>query len=357
MKRTGKLDYKSAGVDIRAADSIVKGFGRLARSSQKKHLKKIVPAPGGYASLYALDRNQMIAASTDGVGTKLKLAFELDHHESVGVDLVAMSVNDLLCVGAQPLFFLDYFATGKLKPKTARAVMKGIVKGCKEAGVALVGGETAEMPGLYSKGEYDLAGFAVGMVNRRQLLQPRSIKSGDVLIGLASSGFHSNGFSLLRKLLDREPKRNRARLAKKLLTPTKIYTAAIQPLIEERLLKAAVHITGGGFSNLARLFADASSVRPLAFDVELPLRGRAEVFDWISVKDVTFFEQVRTFNLGIGMILVVDQKNSSKVLQRLKRARYKSWVIGQVVRLQALGASATKNKRVQVCLGSQTVLI
>lgn len=320
----GQLEssYEHAGVNRQAADRFVEKIAKLSRTTLNKKVKAAI---GGYASLFALDSKRLIAASTDGVGTKLKLAFQLNQHDTVGIDLVAMSVNDLLCVGAQPLFFLDYFATGKLDLGVGEKVLEGIVEGCRQAGCALVGGETAEMPDFYSKGEYDLAGFAVGTVAAEKVLPEKKISPGDVLIGLASTGCHSNGFSLIRKILAR--KRESASWVRELLTPTQIYVKAIEPLLNAGLLRGMAHITGSGFMNVPRISENVS------YEIHLPgLDVIPPVFQWIDRHSgLTFQEQAQTFNLGIGMVLVVSSSKASQVLKVLSRTKTRAWVLGEVL--------------------------
>ncbi|MBC7370677.1 MAG: phosphoribosylformylglycinamidine cyclo-ligase [Bdellovibrionaceae bacterium] len=322
--------YEKAGVNRDLADKFVGSISTMVKSTLNKNVKSSV---GGYASLYAVDSKKYIAASTDGVGTKLKLAFDWNSHDTVGVDLVAMSVNDLLCVGAKPLFFLDYFATGKLAPKTAKQVLSGIVDGCREARCALIGGETAEMPGFYQPGEYDLAGFAVGMVDKSKVLPLKSIQSGDVLIGISSAGFHSNGFSLVRKLFKNwkpDKKLSRAELAKELLKPTQIYTRAVEGLIEKNLVKGLAHITGSGFLNVPRMSNKVS------YEIYLPpINELPKSYHWLeSLKDssLTFEEKVQTFNMGIGMVIACEPKKAKLILAHLKKNKFKAWDIGSVTR-------------------------
>jgi phosphoribosylformylglycinamidine cyclo-ligase len=322
--------YEKAGVNRDLADQFVGSISTMVKSTLNAQVKSSV---GGYASLYKLNSQQYIAASTDGVGTKLKLAFDWNSHDTVGIDLVAMSVNDLLCVGAKPLFFLDYFATGKLQPKTAKDVLAGIVDGCRQGGCALIGGETAEMPGFYQTGEYDLAGFAVGLVNKNKALPLKSIKAGDVLIGISSSGFHSNGYSLIRKLFSAwKPTKNLSRktLAKELLKPTTIYTRALEKLIAQGSVKGLAHITGSGFLNVPRMSDKVS------YDVTLPpLKERPKAFQWLETlgdKTLTFHEKVQTFNMGIGMVVVCEPQKAASILAHLKKNNYKAWKIGQVTR-------------------------
>ncbi len=315
--------YKAAGVDQAAADQFVERIAGLARSTLNKRVKAAV---GGYASLYELDKSRWLAASTDGVGTKLKLAFRLREHRTIGVDLVAMSVNDLLCVGAEPLFFLDYLATGKLEQGVAVQVLEGIVEGCRQARVALVGGETAEMPDFYAPGEYDLGGFAVGFVNPRQVLPRKDIRAGDVLVGIGSSGPHSNGYSLIRKLLPEGPAGDAE--ARNLLVPTRIYVKALMPLIQKKLVQGLAHITGSGFLNVPRMSEKVS------YRIELPeLAQLAPTHAWLRERTkLPLAELATTFNCGLGMVAAVRPKDVSKVLAQLKKAGEKAWVVGEVVR-------------------------
>jgi phosphoribosylaminoimidazole synthetase len=330
------LDYAKSGVNREAADLLVEKIAVMAKKTLDRRVKASI---GGYASLFELDKKRWLAASTDGVGTKLKLAFRLGNHRTVGIDLVAMSVNDLLCVGAEPLFFLDYFATGKLNSGVAEQVLEGIVEGCKQAGCALVGGETAEMPDFYSDGEYDLGGFAVGQVNPKNVLPRKEIKAGDVLIGIASSGVHSNGFSLLRKLIPQGAEGNQ--IAKDLLTPTKIYARSLMPILEDRLVQGMAHITGSGYLNVPRMSEKVS------YEIELPpLSERAPIYPWvIENARLSLSELAQTFNLGVGMVLVVKKANVSKVMKKLKRSGETVWELGVVTK---------KKKACTVTLKSET---
>jgi phosphoribosylformylglycinamidine cyclo-ligase len=317
------LSYEQTGVNRELADRFVEKIAVLSKSTLNRKVKASV---GGYASLFELDKKRWIAASTDGVGTKLKLAFQLNDHRTVGIDLVAMSVNDLLCVGAEPLFFLDYFATGKLESGIAEQVIQGIVEGCQQAQCALVGGETAEMPDFYGRGEYDLAGFAVGIVNPAHALPSKQIRPGDVLIGIRSSGCHSNGFSLLRKLLPNGA--SGKALARELLTPTRIYVNALKPLLERKWIKGMAHITGSGFLNVPRISEKVS------YEIQLPpIEERPSVFDWVAARSgLPFQELAQTFNLGIGMVLVVSAEKLGSVLRSLRASGETAWSIGNVVK-------------------------
>jgi phosphoribosylformylglycinamidine cyclo-ligase len=318
-----RLDYRAAGVDRDAADRLV---GRIAGLAKKTLNRRVKSAVGGYASLYELDPKRWLAASTDGVGTKLKLAFELGEHRTIGIDLVAMSVNDLLCVGAEPLFFLDYFATGKLDSQVAEQVLEGIVEGCHQAGCALVGGETAEMPDLYQPGEYDLGGFAVGFVEPKRALPRKKLTKGLALIGVASSGTHSNGYSLLRKLLPPAGPEREAR-ARELLTPTRIYARALRGLLARNSIEALAHITGSGFLNVPRM-SDRISYR-----MELPSRSELPpVYDWVRARSqLDFQELAQTFNLGLGLVLAVRPEKADSVVRALRKAGEKAWCIGETI--------------------------
>lgn len=319
------ITYKSAGVDVAKAAKLVSVISGLAGRTPQAKVRTPI---GGYASLFEISKTTWLAASTDGVGTKLKLAFDLSLHDTVGIDLVAMSVNDLLCVGATPLFFLDYFATGGLRPDVTKAVLRGVAEGCRQAGTALVGGETAEMPGFYRPGEYDLAGFAVGTVAPKDVLPRREVKPGDVLIGVASSGFHSNGYSLLRKLV-RTTGRDRA-LARTLLAPTRIYAKALSGLLSDSGVKGLAHITGSGFLNVPRIS------KAVAYEIHLPGPGRrARVFDAVLPRTgLPLQELARTFNLGWGLVMAVSPKAAPKILKTLRARGERAEIAGQVLPLR-----------------------
>lgn len=337
------LNYESSGVNRSASDQLVEKIAVLAKTTLNKKVKASV---GGYASLFEIDKKRWLAASTDGVGTKLKLAFRLNHHRTVGIDLVAMSVNDLLCVGAEPLFFLDYFATGKLDQGVAEEVLRGIVEGCKQARCALVGGETAELPDFYQAGEYDLAGFAVGILSPAQALPKKEIKVGDAIIGIASSGFHSNGYSLLRKLIPEGSAGEE--LAHELLTPTRIYAKALLPFLAAKQFKGLAHITGSGFLNVPRISEKVS------YEIKLPaLAERAGVFAWIQERaGLSLDELFQTFNMGIGMVGVVSAPKAASIVSKLKRSGEKAWILGEVTKRKA-------GKKSQVVLhdSAQTVVL
>ena len=332
------LTYADAGVDIDAGDMLVEHIKPLARATRRPGSE---PSLGGFGALFDLKAagftDPLIVATTDGVGTKLKIAIETGRHDGVGIDLVAMCVNDLLAQGAEPLLFLDYYATGKLEIDAARRVVSGIAEGCKLAGCALVGGETAEMPGMYSGGDYDLAGFSLGAVERGQALPylDRQMKS-DVIIGLASSGPHSNGYSLIRKVVDKSglgwgddaPFARDRSLAQALMEPTRIYVKSVLPLMKAGLIKGAAHITGGGLiENPPRCIADGLSA---SFDWDAwPL---PHVFQWLAeTGGISDHEMRRTFNCGIGFILIVSPDNCEAVLEALLTAGESAVVCGQLV--------------------------
>jgi phosphoribosylformylglycinamidine cyclo-ligase len=318
--------YKEAGVDIDAGNALVERIKPMAKATTRPG---VVGGLGGFGALFDLKaagfKDPLIVSTTDGVGTKLKLAQEMNLHSTIGMDLVAMCVNDLIVQGATPLFFLDYFATGSLNVDEAGDVISGIAEGCSLAGAALVGGETAEMPGMYQKGDYDLAGFAVGAVERDQLLPKKNIEEGDVLIGIASSGVHSNGYSLVRKIVkdakanlnDKAPFETEHRsLGGALLEPTRIYVKSLLPLLKDEKIKAMSHITGGGLSeNLPRVLPEK-----LAAHIDLDRWVMPSVFQWLMrAGDVDSHEMLRTFNCGIGMILVVAKKDAAEVLASLEK--------------------------------------
>ena len=343
-----KSAYAKAGVDIEKGDRFVQMIGAAVKAT---HGGAVAKVPSGYAGLYRLSGDMLLAATTDGVGTKLKLAFDLDRHGTVGTDLVAMSVNDLICVGARPLMFLDYFATGKLQLKTAASVVTGIARACRESGVALVGGETAEMPGFYEPGEYDLAGFAVGVVSRRELIDGRKIRSGDQLIALSSSGLHSNGYSLARKLV----KNGERGLRGKLLTPTRLYVKAFDVLRRSLKgdLRGLVHVTGSGFLNIPRVNE--------GFHYELDLSRKGAYRESLLFKTLrergklSWEEAFTTFNMGIGLVAVVPaRRNAAPVIAALKRAGYPAFIAGRVG--PAVKRGETPTVRVRTPDGGRVVL-
>ncbi|MBN1237705.1 MAG: phosphoribosylformylglycinamidine cyclo-ligase [Gammaproteobacteria bacterium] len=329
-KRT--LTYKDAGVDIDAGDALVERI----RGPVKRTLRpEVLGGLGGFGGLFRVPagfREPVLVAGTDGVGTKLKLAIEHDAHDEVGIDLVAMCANDIVVQGAQPLFFLDYFVTPRLDVDVAERVITGIAKGCELAGAALLGGETAEHPGMHAAGEYDLAGFCVGVVERDRIIDGSGITAGDSVIGLASSGPHSNGFSLIRRVLEDRPQDASASyggrpLVEQLLTPTRIYVRPLLALLEQVPVKGLAHITGGG------LLENIPRVLPAGLGVRLDESSwtRPAVFDWLESAGVERHEMHRTFNCGIGMIVVVAAGEADAAVERLRQHGEQAAVIGEVV--------------------------
>lgn len=329
--------YKEAGVDIEAGNSLVERIKPHAKGTSRAG---VLGGLGGFGAIFDLKaagfEDALLISTTDGVGTKLKLAQDVNDHRTIGIDLVAMCVNDLIVQGATPLYFLDYYATGKLNVETASAVIAGIAEGCKQAGCALVGGETAEMPGMYQGEEYDLAGFSVGAVARHNLLPKPTMKVGDVLLGIASSGIHSNGYSLVRKLVkdsgakldDVSPFTTyHPTLGHALLEPTKIYVKSLLPVLNKGLVKGLAHITGGGLTeNLPRVLP-----AHLGAAIDLTSWRLPAVFDWMQdVGDIPCSEMLRTFNCGIGMILVVDASDVFAVREQLEKAGEKVCIIGEL---------------------------
>ena len=331
-----RTTYRKAGVDISAANRLVRRIQPIALKTARPGLLSGV---GGFSGLFDLKsrkyRRPVLVSSTDGVGTKLKIAFMMDVHDTVGIDLVAMGVNDILTQGAEPLFFLDYFATGKLKPRIALQVIRGVADGCRLAGCALIGGETAEMPSFYGDGEYDLAGFALGVVERDRIPNPAAIVSGDILIGLPSSGLHSNGYSLVRKVLleikglglgDRISELGRT-LGEELLEPTRIYAKVVRYLLRRHSIKGIAHITGGGVpGNLPRILPEGRRAWIQRRSWPVP-----PVFELIRrLGGIPQTEMDRTFNNGLGIILVVGKRDVDKAQRSLKRIGEKYSLIGEV---------------------------
>lgn len=307
------ITYQQAGVSIDAAGELVRRIKKIVSSSPFS-----ASAIGGFSGLFPLSKkygNFYLAGCCDGVGTKLKLAFLLDVHHTVGIDLVAMNVNDLICAGAQPLFFLDYFACGELNVRTAEKVIQGIQKGCQESGCALLGGETAQMPGFYKKGEYDLAGFAVGIVERQSVMDGKKIREGDCVVGLASSGVHSNGFSLIRKIFS---SKELVRMGKELLAPTRIYVRQVLNLLATGAVKGMAHITGGGWiENIPRVLPQGMQVKIRKKSWEIP-----EIFFRIQKRaGISEHQMFRTYNMGIGMVLIIDAASVGRVMPLLKNGR------------------------------------
>ncbi len=344
------LTYSDAGVDIDAGNSMVDKIKPLVRSTMRSGADGEIGGFGGLFDLKAAGfKDPILVAANDGVGTKLKIAIDADYHDTVGIDLVAMCVNDLVVQGAEPLFFLDYFATGKLDPDQGAAIVKGIADGCVQSGCALIGGETAEMPGMYSEGDYDLAGFAVGAAERGQLLPSGTIAEGDVILGLASSGVHSNGFSLVRKIVELSglgwkapaPFADGKTLGEALLTPTRIYVKPLLKAIRTTgALKALAHITGGGFpENIPRVLP-----KHLAAEIELASVPVPPVFSWLSkTGGVEATEMLRTFNCGVGMIVVVAPEDAETVAEVLKSEGETVFTLGRMVSREE-GAAGTVYK-------------
>ncbi len=340
-RSTGKpLTYKKAGVDIDAGDALVERIKPFAKATRRKGSMEGL---GGFGALFDLKaagyKDPLLVSSTDGVGTKLKIAQAMDRHDTIGIDLVAMCVNDLIVQGAEPLFFLDYFATGKLKVGVAEQVIKGIAEGCKQAGCALVGGETAEMPGMYVPGEYDLAGFAVGAVERRKLLPKKNVRPGDVVLGLASSGVHSNGYSLVRHIMQERGVDYRTecrfdtsnRLGDVLMTPTRIYVRSCLATLRKfpADVKALAHITGGGLiENVPRVVPENLVIDTRGCGWEWP-----PIFDWLQREgNIPRGEMLRTFNCGIGMVLVVSPKAAAAIAKCLEREKETVFRLGTLAK-------------------------
>lgn len=333
VKQQDSLNYKSAGVDIEAGNALVDRIKPIAARTRNAG---VMAGLGGFGSLFELPldryKNPVLVSGTDGVGTKLKLALDLDLHNSVGIDLVAMCVNDIIVQGAEPLFFLDYFATGKLDVDTAASVIEGIGLGCEQAGAALVGGETAEMPGMYSDGDYDLAGFCVGIVEKHKIIDGSKVKAGDKLIGIASSGPHSNGYSLIRKIIERSGMSltdvvNGKLLGETLLTPTRIYVKPLLELLKTVDVHAMAHITGGGITeNLPRVLPNG-----LRATINLSAWQMPEIFVWLQQQgNVDLNDMLTTFNCGIGMIVCVDAANESTTLSLLQELGETAFSLGEI---------------------------
>ncbi|KAA6183838.1 phosphoribosylformylglycinamidine cyclo-ligase [Thiohalocapsa marina] len=328
------LSYRDAGVDIDAGDALVR---RIKPAVASTHRPGVLGGIGGFGGLFELPagyRQPVLVSGTDGVGTKLKLAIELGRHDSIGIDLVAMCANDIVVCGAEPLFFLDYYATGKLDVDTAADVVAGIAEGCRQAGCALIGGETAEMPGMYQGGDYDLAGFCVGVVEKEAILTPERIRVGDVLVALAASGPHSNGYSLIRKVLEvsaTDPSRTSIHggntLADALLQPTRIYTRSLLALMGALTPHGLAHITGGGITeNLPRVLPEG-----VAAVIDLDTWQLPPVFQWLQqAGGIAEAEMLRTFNCGVGMIIALPADQADAACERLNAAGEQAWVVGRI---------------------------
>ena len=332
------MDYKKAGVDIEAGYRSVELMKKHIASTMRKEVLTDIGGFSGAISMEAFKNMEQptLVSGTDGVGTKLKLAFELDKHDTVGIDCVAMCVNDIACAGGEPLFFLDYIACGKNEPEKIAQIVSGVAEGCKQSNAALIGGETAEMPGFYPVDEYDLAGFAVGVVDRKDMITGKTIAKGDVLVGIASSGIHSNGFSLVRKVFDIE-KTNLNKtfeslggktLGETLLAPTIIYVKALRSVKEGGItIKGCSHITGGGFyENIPRMLHDGVHAQIKADSYEIP-----PIFDMLAKDgDIAKEMMYNTYNMGVGMILAVDAKDADKTVELVNASGQKGFIIGEI---------------------------
>ena len=330
------LSYRDAGVDIDAGNALIDRIKPHAKRTQRP---EVIGGLGGFGALFEIPvdryKKPVLVAGTDGVGTKLKLAMMLNKHDTIGIDLVAMCVNDLIVQGAEPLFFLDYYATGALNIDAATDVVKGIADGCELSGCALTGGETAEMPGMYEGGDYDLAGFCVGIVDKDQVIDGSKVSENDVLIGLASSGPHSNGYSLIRKIIevsnaDLNSDFHGKTLGETLLTPTRIYVKSLLALMKQIEIKALAHITGGGLpENLPRVLPD-----DMMAEIDSSSWNWPPVFKWLQESgDVNQFEMYRTFNCGIGMVLVVSASDAEKTVTTLTELGEEATIIGAITKL------------------------
>lgn len=328
-----KLSYKEAGVDIDAGNALVQNIKGSVKSTTRPEVMGSIGGFGALCGIPSRYKNPVLVSGTDGVGTKLRLAIDFKKHDTVGIDLVAMSVNDLIVQGAEPLFFLDYYATGKLNVDDATKVIAGIAEGCRQSNCSLIGGETAEMPGMYHGNDYDLAGFAVGVVEKDEIIDGSKVKSGDAVIALASTGPHSNGYSLIRKVLEVSKADPYAKLSDgrtiidSLLTPTRIYVKSILKLMESTTIHALAHITGGGFwENIPRVLPEGTKVVCDSATWTWP-----EVFKWIQKNgNIDTHEMYRTFNCGVGMICVVDRNDAEKTVEILNSCGEKSWIIGSI---------------------------
>ena len=326
------LSYRDAGVNIDAGNALVE---KIKSSVASTHRPGVMGGIGGFGGLFELPegyRQPVLVSGTDGVGTKLKLAIDLNRHDTIGIDLVAMCVNDILVLGAEPLYFLDYYATGELDTDIAASVVEGIAEGCRQSSAALIGGETAEMPGMYSKGDYDLAGFCVGVVEKQAIIDGSRVKSGDALVAIAASGPHSNGYSLIRKIIEVSQARledplGETTLGDALLAPTRIYVKAIHQLLPAFELHALAHITGGGLlENIPRVLPQNCQAVIDTTSWQLP-----EVFRWLQQNgNVEQNEMYRTFNCGVGMVLVVDSGDADAIVDRLNSSGEHAWLIGSI---------------------------
>ena len=327
MKKT-KNSYKKSGVDIKTADKFAKYIGKYSKQVFKKKVNKFNRNNiGNFASVFDLSKlkikNPLLVAGTDGVGTKIEIANHFNKFDTIGVDLVAMCVNDLIVQGAKPLFFLDYIAVGKINLKKMKKIIKGIVYGCKISDCALVGGETAEMPGVYSRNKFDLAGFTVGVVSKKKIITQDKVKRNDIILAVPSSGLHSNGFSLVRKIIKKE-KLNK-RIKKELLLPTKIYTKEILKLVKNNLINSAANITGGGITeNIVRSVPNNLTANIDLSKIKIPF-----IFKWLKSKNISDIEMLKTFNCGVGFCLIVNKKNINKIKSYFNK-KFKPYEIGYI---------------------------
>lgn len=350
--------YTEAGVNISSGNALVEKLKALADTTR---IKGVVSDIGGFGGLFRPDftdlKNPLLVASTDGVGTKLKLAFLFKKYEGTGIDLVAMSANDILVQGATPLFFLDYFACSKLDPQICLQVVSGVAEGCRQAACALLGGETAEMPGMYPEGEYDLAGFCVGLTDDNRLVDGSMIQPKDAIIGIASSGIHSNGYSLVRKILAKSglegdapfPGENDRSVAEVLMAPTTIYVRAVKSLFKDVNIKGMAHITGGGFfDNIPRSLPGA-----VVADIEFASWVIPPVFHWIKKEgDLSWPEMLQIFNCGIGFILILPREQSEEAINRIRAFKLEAWKIGEI-RLRAHGPDGALEEQVKINFPSE----
>lgn len=327
------LTYQSSGVNIEKANALI---GNIKTIAKRTHRPGVMASIGGFGALFELPLNQykepILVSGTDGVGTKLKLALALNQHDTIGIDLVAMCANDIVTLGAEPLFFLDYFATGHLNPSQAHDIIKGIGQGCELAGAALIGGETAEMPGMYHGQDYDLAGFCVGIVEKSKMIDASQVKAGDVLIGLASSGVHSNGFSLIRKVIEKaqasfDTPLADSTLGETLLTPTRLYVKSVLSLCQQLPIHALAHITGGGLlENIPRVLPAHTQAIIESSSWQWP-----DIFRWIQTRgNISNEEMYRTFNVGVGMVVCVSKEDEKQALDSLNQSGETAWRIGHI---------------------------
>ncbi|OCG43854.1 phosphoribosylformylglycinamidine cyclo-ligase [Gilliamella sp. Choc4-2] len=333
MSNKNSLSYKDAGVDIDAGNELVNRIKSVVKETKRP---EVMGGLGGFGALCSIPqryKEPILVSGTDGVGTKLRLAMDLNRHDSIGIDLVAMCVNDLIVQGAEPLFFLDYYATGKLNVDIATTVITGIAEGCKQSGCALIGGETAEMPGMYQGNDYDLAGFCVGVVEKSNMIDGSKVKDGDALIALASSGAHSNGYSLIRKIIENngiKPQNEQLEgksLVEHLLAPTKIYVKSVLDLISQTSVHAIAHITGGGFwENIPRVLPDNTKAILNEASWQWPT-----IFNWLQhAGNVSRHEMYRTFNCGVGLIIILPNQFVDKAISLLNSNGEKAWLIGEI---------------------------